>query len=146
MTLLVAGPTSPASASDWNLNFDAYCNSGHTVTAWAPDMSQVDGRWAIVWATARYRYTSQGWTRFRYTNARTVQGGAWITDSVAFTNLPTGYYQVRDTYVWTYNGASTGTYGIDALVPHLLDGVSSYNTASSWPTLRYSTASYCYMA
>ncbi len=139
---MVASAT-PAAASAYNYDFDAYCNSNHTITAWAPDLTHDDSSWVVVWAPVLYRWNGSTWVKFLAGATQTEVGGSWIVQEVWFSKLPTGYYQVRDTYSWIHNGAKTGAYAVLAPVTHKLDGVSYYYGASL-PTLRYSTASYCY--
>ncbi len=145
VALLGLTSAAPASASQYTADFDAYCNANHAVTAWAPDITHEDNSWAVVWAPTRYRWNGTAWAKYRFGASQVQYGGAWIVQSIAFTGLPSGYYQVRDTYSWLHYGQKTGAYGLERPVLHRLDGRSYYYGASV-PTWQYSTPSYCYMS
>lgn len=148
LVLTVIGGQTAAHASQGNYNFDAYCNANHAITAWAPDLTHDGTEWTVVWSPTLFRYNGASWVR--YLNGPTQvegEGGAalnyWTVQSVAFSHIPQGYYQVRTTYSWLHNGVKTGAYGINQPVVHHLDGRSYYYGASV-PTFLYSSTSYCY--
>lgn len=148
LLLTLTGGQSVAQASQGNTSFDAYCNSNHAITAWAPDLTHDGAEWTVIWAPTLYRYNGSSWVKY-LDGATQVegQGGTghnwWIVQNVWFSHLPQGYYQVRTTYAWLHNGVKTGAHGIFEPVTHKLDGVSNYSGAS-WATLRYSNSRYCY--
>ena len=61
--------------------------------------------------------------------------GSVLVGGRTYTDLPRGYYQVRDVYSWAYNGAEQTQYTVQAV--HKLNGNANY-IGSSYPTLLYS--------
>ena len=134
--LTLTATASSASASDYNDEFDAYCQVDHAITAWSPDLTHVDSAWTLAWGSILYRWTTSGWQPYLTGDVQVLGGGDWMgAQSWTYTGLPRGYYQVRDVYSWAYNGAEQTQYTVQAV--HKLNGNANY-IGSSYPTLLYS--------
>ena len=134
----VVGVGGTAHASYNNTSLDAACDH-RGVTAYAPNLQA--SPWSVSWAPTLYQYTTAGWRPYLYGATQYQSSASWDISQVIFSNLPPGYYQVRDSYQWLYNGQNYGALTRNVPVAHHLEGASwtlSYNE------LRLSTSSYCY--
>jgi len=135
-SVLALGLGAPAGAST-NGGFDANCNANHTVTAEAMDLHAYPG-YAAVWAPHLFRYTTAGWQPYRWGPTMVQTSSNWMVGSYTFGSLPAGYYQVRDTIGWVYNGQNIGGGGVDLAIRHWIN--APLNTYVGY----YSTSTYCY--
>ena len=147
--------TTAARASDYNFDWDAYCNPDSTISAYTPDLTHYPG-WGLAWAARLQRYTSQGWVTYRQTSIRYYEGNNWLqsnnwlglqTDGVQFTNLArSSYYRVLFAYAWYYNGNPTGAGAQGQPAIHKLSGSGFYYGASGYLiTTKSSLPDYCYV-
>ena len=156
VAVIAAAMTATAArASDYNFDFDAYCNPDSTISAYTPDLTHYPG-WVLGWAARLERYTAQGWVTYRQTSIRYYEGNNWLqsagwlglqTDGVQFTNLTrSSYYRVLFAYAWYYNGRPTGAGAQAQRAIHKLSGSGFYYGASGYLiTTKSSLPDYCYV-
>jgi hypothetical protein len=128
--------TAPASASPYG-PFDASCNNDHSITAEAMDLTTYPG-YTAVWLPHLFQWNGSRWAGYRWGPVMTQSSSDWINHSYRFTNLPTGFYQVRDTISWFYNNRNAGGGGADIPIFHHINGsdLQNYTTTGS-------NSSYC---
>ena len=91
----------PASASYGNTTLDAACE--HTaVQAFAPNLQGQTG-WAVTWQPTLYWFDGTNWQPYLSGPVQTQTSDSWILSDFIFSNLPNGYFQVRDSFQWLYN-------------------------------------------
>jgi hypothetical protein len=135
---LALGLGSTAAGASLGGGFDATCNANRTIRAEAMDLHAYPG-YTAVWAPHLFRYTTAGWQPYRWGSTFVQSSSNWDVGSYTFGNLPAGYYQVRDTIGWVYNGRNIGGGGVDLAIRHWVN--AAVNTYVGY----YSTSSYCYM-